>query len=105
MNIQEQEERDYNPQPELVNAFARSKAETQLRDPKIDEALSRGKYVVMQCADAHCPRTDAAMGVHEDYNSEHDTLEAAQETCDWQNAAYEGNDEVLWSIVRPQVTT
>jgi len=63
---------------ELQNALSLSRMEQQLRDPMIDNSLSHGKHVVVTTYDAFCPRTDAAMGQHEAWHSEHDTREEAE---------------------------
>lgn len=77
--IQEQEERDYNPRSDLENLYEQSRRETQLNDPKIAEALDRGKHVVVTSAPAYCPWTDAILGEKTYFESEHDSREEAQQ--------------------------
>lgn len=79
-SIQEQEHWDYEMGAacELQNALALSRMEAQLRDPMIDNAVGNGKHVIVRTHPAYCPRTDAGMGEHEDFVSEHDTREDAE---------------------------
>lgn len=76
--IQEQEERDFNPRSDLENLFEQSRRETELNDPRIAEALSRGKHVVVTSVPVYCPWTDAALGDKTYFESEHDSRAEAQ---------------------------
>ena len=61
LNIQEQEELDFSPDTAERNAFALSNMEHQWRPASIDEALSQGKFVVIENCIAYCPITDAIL--------------------------------------------
>lgn len=106
MNIQEQEERDYNPDTELRNAYAQSQMEIERHDPKIAEAVGRGKHVVVANVPAFCPRTDAAMGEKTHYESEHDTRDTAEQAkaALEAQAAEDEYEEVYWTIASPPGT-
>jgi hypothetical protein len=103
MNIQEQEERDYNPDTELRNAYAQSQMEIERHDPRIAEAVGRGKHVVVANVPAFCPRTDAAMGEKTHYESEHDDRDTAEAAAAELNNADEC-DEIYWTIASPPGT-
>ena len=81
MNIQEQEELDYlmGAADELQNAYALSKMETQVIDPKIAEEKDKDKWVLYISATAYCPRTDAILGAQEIYVASYDTPQEAKE--------------------------
>jgi len=94
-NIQEQEERDYNPQSELRNAFDWSCMTREPNDPRIAQELAKGRCVVVIVATMYCPSTDACMGEREDFHSAYVTPEAALQTADAVNqrlGVYGGSD-------------
>lgn len=64
-------------QNELQNAFAMSRLETELRDSKISELVSAGRFVVVVNTPAYCSRTDAILGEYENYESDFGDIEAA----------------------------
>jgi hypothetical protein len=106
MNIQEREELDYNPDTELRNAYAQSQMEIERHDPRIAEAVGRGKHVVVANVPAFCPRTDAAMGEKTHYESEHDdrdTAEQAKAALEAEAAEHD-YDEIYWTIASPPGT-
>lgn len=70
---------DYFPESELQMAYRQSQMEIQLRDPKIDEAINNGKFVVIYHSTAYCPRTDAILGERQTLDTIKDTLAQARE--------------------------
>lgn len=82
MHPQEREELDYYPQSEAELAYAWSRMQTQLQDPKINEAIQRGKFVVVARSTAYCPSTDAVLGTRNTFISEHDSYEDALAAID-----------------------
>ena len=81
-NIQEQEERDYNPQSDWQNAFDWSRMNRRPNDPRIAQELAKGRIVVVICSLEFCPSTDACMGEREDFHSAYFTPEAAIQTAE-----------------------
>jgi len=103
MNIQEQEERDYNPQCELQNAYAQSRMETELRDPKIDEARRSGKWVVVINSLDHCLRTDACLGTRQELLEEHGNSSDAQTFADGSPVGENESDDGPWLTIETPV--
>lgn len=99
MHPQEREEMDYNPQTELQNAFDQNRMEVELNDPRIGEALDRGKYVVVIGIPAFCLSTDAYIGEKLTLNSTHDTYEESKPIADSLNADF-GSFEDLYACVK-----
>jgi len=105
MNIQEREELDYNPQPALQLLFAESSVQFERRDPKINEALDRGKYVVVGAQICFCHSTDACLGEREHYESEYDTLDQANAELDhWQDGDEGSFEDIRFYVLSPKGT-
>jgi hypothetical protein len=107
MNIQEREERDYEMgcMTEQQNAFARSRAEIQLRNDsaRIAAAVEAGQHVVCTSRPVTCPSTDAFIG--SDICLEFaGTKEEAEVKYNELHMAYEGTWEAdLWMEPRKRV--
>ena len=72
-NEQELEEMQYDPQPELVNAYAIGRMQVTL------ETVARrpGKWVVYHACEVCCPHTDALIGHSESFVAEYNTRDEA----------------------------
>ena len=97
LTIQEQEERDFNPQPDAVNALAQSRAEKPLNDPLPDD----GRFHVYTEYIYFCPTTDATAGTVITVASDHDTYEEAANAANSIGEELEGNDE-MWVSIHPR---
>ena len=80
MNIQEQEEADYNigNATEQQNAFAWASMNRKPQDPRINQELQNGRFVIVYQSPEYCPYTDACMGSRKFFGSAHDTREDAE---------------------------
>ena len=82
-NIQEQEERDYNPQDPHQIAYQVSSMRFNDEDSKtqaeIDALVESGRFVVVSTYPAHCPITDAVLPhCHEAVVNHFDSREEAE---------------------------
>ena len=75
------------------NAFALSRMETQLDDPRITEEVNKGRHVVISCSDVFCPATDAYIGVGVSLEKSFETREEAVQMASRLNEEF---GESLW---------
>jgi hypothetical protein len=100
-NFQEQEERDYYPQSDLQLAYEWSRRTREPDDPRIQEALDAGKFVVVAAHTQYCRSTDAILGSRKDLVAACDTREQAADVCRAMHDKLGDGDEDLSIFVLP----
>jgi len=100
MTIQQQEELDYNPQSDAVNALAMSR----MMKPDSDAIPDDGRFHVCTNYTYYCPSTDAMAGEVRTLAESFDTRpEADKYAGSLQNEI--GDDTDTWVMVHPREVT
>ena len=102
MNIQEQEERDFNPATEAQNAYAWSRMNRRPDHPKIAEHVAAGRFVVVHEVPQFCPHTDAAVGSRKLFGGAYATRAEADAALTACIEEY-GYDEDVRSYILPEL--
>jgi hypothetical protein len=100
MNIQEREEREYNPAGDLENAYAWNCMNRRQDDAgRVAGLIDEGKFVIVRYSLDYCPSTDACMGERCTLESVHDSRSEAEAwLTDYVDSEY---GEIRWQILPP----